>query len=113
MLLSCYRSADVTRDVESQREVLEKQADGLIDSLADKTDELIKVLQGMRGQIQGHQSIIGHIGHKMSHLNEQIGGSIKSIESITHSGGSKTMCYLAAFMMFVMLIFYWMLRMVF
>lgn len=99
----------MTRDAEAQNAMLEQQADDLTSQLDEKVELLKAGVIDIGKLVKDDVRRLNDIEGDMSGVSGMLGGSMKKFEEMMGTGGTKTICYLAIFMVFVFFLFYWML----
>ena len=96
-----HHSNDYTQDM------LIQQNDGLQDELLAKAQQLRMIVTDIGSEVSEHNKILGDMQSNMGKTDSLLGRTLGKLTDMSSSGGSKHMCYMVLFFMFMVFLLYW------
>lgn len=98
------RNARAAQDQTQQ--MLEQHNDSLLDELGSSLDILKSVSLDLSRHIKDDNDMLNQMDDDMDSAGNMMGLTMKRLGDMVNTGGSKHMCYLTAFTLFVFLLVY-------
>ena len=89
--------------------ILEQQNNERIFELSEQVSRLKGLTIDIGNEVREQNSLLDQMGDGFSNVGDMIQGSLRRIGSMLESGGSKHMCYMVGFVVFVVVFLYWMM----
>ena len=88
---------------------MEQKNNELIDQISAKVDILKKGASGLGDIIREDERQLNDIQNSMGSASGLLGQAMGNFDNMMQTGGTKVTCYLACFIFFVFILFYWIL----
>lgn len=95
---------------EANAGIMESQNNDRISELSDQVARLKGLTIDIGNEVREQNSLLDNMGDGFSNTRDMLAGSLARIGTMLESGGAKHMCYLVAFVVFVMVFLYWLVR---
>ncbi|EED91443.1 predicted protein [Thalassiosira pseudonana CCMP1335] len=95
---------------ETNANIMENQNNDRINELSDQVARLKGLTIDIGNEVREQNSLLDNMGEGFSNVGDMLTGSLARIGTMLESGGAKHMCYLVAFVVFVMVFLYWLVR---
>lgn len=89
--------------------IMEQQNNDRISQLSDQVSRLKGLTIDIGNEVREQNSLLDDMGEGFSHTGDLLAGSLRRIGTMLESGGAKHMCYMVAFVVFVMVFLYWLM----
>mmetsp|Transcript_750 Transcript_750/g.1587 ORF Transcript_750/g.1587 Transcript_750/m.1587 type:complete len:151 (-) Transcript_750:30-482(-) len=90
--------------------IMEQQNNDRINELSDQVARLKGLTIDIGNEVREQNSLLDNMGDGFSNVGDMLTGSLARMGSMLERGGAKHMCYLVAFVVFVMVFLYWLVR---
>ena len=90
--------------------IMEQQNNDRINELSDQVARLKGLTIDIGNEVREQNSLLDNMGDGFSNVGDMLTGSLSRMGSMLERGGAKHMCYLVAFVVFVMVFLYWLVR---
>ena len=87
--------------------ILEQQNNERISELSDQVARLKGLTIDIGNEVREQNSLLDTMGDGFLSTRDMLQGSLLRIGTMLESGGTKHMCYMVAFVVFVMIFLYW------
>ncbi|KAL7467783.1 hypothetical protein ACHAXS_008023 [Conticribra weissflogii] len=94
---------------EANANIMEQQNNDRISELSDQVAMLKGLTIDIGNEVREQNSLLDNMGDGFSNTRDLLAGSLQRIGTMLESGGAKHMCYLVAFVVFVMVFLYWLI----
>jgi len=101
------------RDIEGGRfndtnsNILEQQNNERIYELSQQVSRLKGLTLDIGNEVREQNSLLDNMGDGFANAGDMLQGSLRRIGNMLESGGMKHMCYMVAFVVFVVVFLYW------
>jgi hypothetical protein len=92
---------------EYTQDMLMQQNDGLQEDLLMKAQQLRMIVTDIHSEVGEHNKVLGDMQNNMGKTDTLLGRTLGKLTDMGSSGGSKHMCYMALFFMFMVFLLYW------
>jgi blocked early in transport 1 len=89
--------------------ILEQQNNERIFELSEQVSRLKGLTIDIGNEVREQNSLLDQMGDGFSNVGDMLQGSLRRIGAMLESGGSKHMCYMVGFVVFVVVFLYWMM----
>jgi blocked-early-in-transport protein 1 len=89
--------------------ILEQQNNERIFELSEQVSRLKGLTIDIGNEVREQNSLLDQMGDGFTNVGDMIQGSLRRIGTMLESGGSKHMCYMVSFVVFVVVFLYWMM----
>ena len=89
--------------------ILEQQNNERISALGEQVSRLKGLTIDIGNEVRQQNTFLDSMGDGFESTRDLLKGSLLRIGTMLESGGSKHMCYMVAFVVFVVLFLYWMM----
>lgn len=90
--------------------IMEQQNNERISELGDQVARLKGLTINIGAEVEEQNKLLDGMGQGFSSTGDLLSGSLKRIGTMLESGGAKHMMYMVAFVVFVMVALYWMMK---
>mmetsp|Transcript_5078 Transcript_5078/g.8448 ORF Transcript_5078/g.8448 Transcript_5078/m.8448 type:complete len:151 (+) Transcript_5078:139-591(+) len=90
--------------------IMEQQNNDRISELSDQVARLKGLTIDIGNEVREQNSLLDNMGDGFSNVGDMLTGSLGRMGVMLERGGAKHMCYLVAFVVFVMVFLYWLVR---
>lgn len=90
--------------------IMEQQNNERISELSDQVARLKGLTIDIGNEVREQNSLLDNMGDGFSNVGDMLTGSLARMGVMLDRGGAKHMCYLVAFVVFVMVFLYWLVR---
>ncbi len=94
---------------EANRGIMEQQNNERIDELSQQVARLKGLTIDIGNEVREQNSLLDNMGDGFESTRDMLSGSLRRIGTMLESGGAKHMCYMVAFVVFVMVFLYWLM----
>jgi blocked-early-in-transport protein 1 len=104
--------ADVERGggySDTNANILEQQNNERISELSEQVSKLKGLTIDIGNEVREQNSLLDTMGDGFMNTRDMLQGSLVRIGTMLESGGAKHMCYMVAFVVFVVIFLYWMM----
>mmetsp|Transcript_16444 Transcript_16444/g.39356 ORF Transcript_16444/g.39356 Transcript_16444/m.39356 type:complete len:142 (+) Transcript_16444:120-545(+) len=95
---------------EANANIMENQNNDRINELSDQVARLKGLTIDIGNEVREQNSLLDNMGDGFSNVGDMLTGSLARMGVMLERGGAKHMCYLVAFVVFVMVLLYWLVR---
>mmetsp|Transcript_1845 Transcript_1845/g.1756 ORF Transcript_1845/g.1756 Transcript_1845/m.1756 type:complete len:147 (-) Transcript_1845:270-710(-) len=92
---------------EMNANIMEEQNNDRIDELSEQVARLKGLTINIGNEVREQNSFLDNMQDGFANTGDLLAGSLRRIGSMLESGGAKHMCYMVAFVVFVMIFLYW------
>jgi len=92
---------------ETNRNILEQQNNDRIAELSDHVARLKGLTIDIGNEVREQNALLDNMGDGFSNTRDLLQGSLRRIGVMLERGGSKHLCYMVGFVVFVMVFLYW------
>lgn len=92
---------------EANRGIMEQQNNERIDELSQQVARLKGLTIDIGNEVREQNSLLDNMGDGFESTRDLLAGSLRRIGTMLESGGAKHMCYMVAFVVFVIVFLYW------
>lgn len=92
---------------ETNRNIIEQQNNDRISELSDQVARLKGLTIDIGNEVREQNALLDNMGDGFSTTRDLLQGSLRRVGVMLERGGSKHMCYLIGFVVFVMMFLYW------
>mmetsp|Transcript_61708 Transcript_61708/g.72115 ORF Transcript_61708/g.72115 Transcript_61708/m.72115 type:complete len:146 (-) Transcript_61708:565-1002(-) len=92
---------------ETNQNILEQQNNDRISELSDQVARLKGLTIDIGNEVREQNSLLDDMGDGFNSTRDLLAGSLRRIGNMLEQGGSKHMCYMVSFIVFVMFFLYW------
>ena len=89
--------------------IMEQQNNDRISELSDQVSRLKGLTIDIGNEVREQNSLLDDMGEGFASTGDLLAGSLRRIGTMLESGGAKHMCYMVAFVVFVMVFLYWLM----
>ncbi len=89
--------------------ILEQQNNERIYELSEQVARLKGLTIDIGNEVREQNSLLDQMGDGFMNTKDMLQGSMRRIGTMLQSGGSKHMCYMVSFVVFVVVFLYWMM----
>lgn len=89
--------------------ILEQQNNERINELSDQVSRLKGLTIDIGNEVREQNSLLDGMGDGFANTRDLLQNSLRRIGTMLESGGSKHMCYMVAFCVFVMIFLWWLM----
>jgi blocked-early-in-transport protein 1 len=97
------------RNNDTNANILEQQNNERIFELSEQVSKLKGLTIDIGNEVREQNSLLDTMGDGFMNTRDLLQGSLVRIGTMLESGGAKHMCYMVAFVVFVMVFLYWMM----
>ena len=90
-------------------DIMEQQNNDRISELSDQVSRLKGLTIDIGNEVREQNSLLDDMGEGFASTGDLLAGSLRRIGTMLESGGAKHMCYMVAFVVFVMVFLYWLM----
>lgn len=94
---------------ETNASIMEQQNNDRISELSDQVARLKGLTIDIGNEVQEQNSLLDDMGDGFANTRDMLAGSLRRIGTMLETGGAKHMCYMVAFVVFVMVFLYWLM----
>mmetsp|Transcript_22980 Transcript_22980/g.32097 ORF Transcript_22980/g.32097 Transcript_22980/m.32097 type:complete len:158 (+) Transcript_22980:304-777(+) len=87
--------------------IMEQQNNDRINELSDQVARLKGLTIDIGNEVREQNSLLENMENSFGNVGDLLAGSLRRIGTMLESGGAKHMCYMVAFVVFVMVFLYW------
>jgi len=102
---SSLESGHGARDTNTN--IMEQQNNDRINELSDQVARLKGLTISIGNEVREQNSLLDNMENSFGNVGDLLTGSLRRIGTMLESGGAKHMCYMVAFVVFVMVFLYW------
>lgn len=95
---------------EANASILEQQNNDRISELSEQVARLKGLTIDIGNEVREQNSLLDNMGDGFTNVGDMLTGSLARMGIMLERGGAKHMCYLVAFVVFVMMLLYWLVR---
>lgn len=95
---------------EANASIMEQQNNDRINELSDQVSRLKGLTLDIGNEVQEQNNLLDGMGDNFGNVGEMLAGSLQRMGVMMERGGAKHMCYLVAFVVFVMVFLYWLVK---
>jgi blocked-early-in-transport protein 1 len=95
---------------EANANIMEQQNNDRINELSDQVARLKGLTIDIGNEVREQNSLLDNMGDGFSNVGDMLTGSLARMGVMLERGGAKHMCYLVAFVVFVMVFLYWLVK---
>ena len=95
---------------EANAGIMESQNNDRISELSDQVARLKGLTLDIGNEVQEQNRLLDGMGDSFGNVGDMLAGSLQRMGIMLERGGAKHMCYLVAFVVFVMVFLYWLVR---
>ena len=95
---------------EANTSIMESQNNDRISDLSDQVARLKGLTLDIGNEVQEQNNLLDGMGDSFGNVGDMLTGSLQRMGIMLERGGAKHMCYLVAFVVFVMVFLYWLVR---
>ncbi|KAL7448504.1 hypothetical protein ACHAWC_000680 [Mediolabrus comicus] len=95
---------------EANASIMEQQNNDRINELSDQVARLKGLTLDIGNEVQEQNNLLDGMGDNFGNVGEMLAGSLQRMGVMMERGGAKHMCYLVAFVVFVMVFLYWLVK---
>ena len=95
---------------EANASIMEQQNNDRISELSDQVARLKGLTIDIGNEVREQNSLLDNMGDGFTNVGDMLTGSLARMGIMLERGGAKHMCYLVAFVVFVMVLLYWLVR---
>mmetsp|Transcript_25609 Transcript_25609/g.46236 ORF Transcript_25609/g.46236 Transcript_25609/m.46236 type:complete len:147 (-) Transcript_25609:110-550(-) len=89
--------------------IMEQQNNDRISELSDQVSRLKGLTIDIGNEVREQNSLLDDMGEGFSSTGDLLAGSLRRIGTMLETRGGKHMCYMVAFVVFVMVFLYWLM----
>lgn len=97
------------RGSDANSNILEQQNNERVDELADQVALLKGLTIDIGNEVREQNNLLDGIGDGFSNTRDMLQGSLRRIGTMLEEGGSKHMCYMVTFIVFIMVFLWWLM----
>lgn len=90
--------------------IMEQQNNERISELSDQVARLKGLTIDIGNEVREQNSLLDNMGDGFTNVGDMLTGTLARMGVMLDRGGAKHMCYLVAFVVFVMVFLYWLVR---
>ena len=90
--------------------IMEQQNNDRISELSDQVARLKGLTVDIGNEVREQNSLLDNMGDGFTNVGDMLTGSLARMGIMLERGGAKHMCYLVAFVVFVMVFLYWLVK---
>eukprot|EP00591_Stephanopyxis_turris_P012903 CAMPEP_0195518706 /NCGR_PEP_ID=MMETSP0794_2-20130614/13545_1 /TAXON_ID=515487 /ORGANISM="Stephanopyxis turris, Strain CCMP 815" /LENGTH=124 /DNA_ID=CAMNT_0040647727 /DNA_START=212 /DNA_END=586 /DNA_ORIENTATION=+ len=95
---------------ETNSNIMEQQNNDRINDLSDQVARLKGLTLDIGNEVREQNALLDDMGDGFSNTRDMLSGSLRKIGTMLERGGAKHMCYMVAFVVFVMVFLYWVMK---
>ncbi|KJE94031.1 hypothetical protein CAOG_004731 [Capsaspora owczarzaki ATCC 30864] len=95
---------------EHTEHMMESENDRIVGQLSQKIQLLKSLTISIGDEARADNAMLDDMHGDFSSTSNLLGNTMKRLKGITNSGNGRLMCYLVAFVVFVFLVIYWLIR---
>lgn len=95
---------------EANASIMEQQNNDRISELSEQVARLKGLTIDIGNEVREQNSLLDNMGDGFTNVGDMLTGSLARMGMMLERGGAKHMCYLVAFVVFVMVLLYWLVR---
>mmetsp|Transcript_764 Transcript_764/g.1218 ORF Transcript_764/g.1218 Transcript_764/m.1218 type:complete len:129 (-) Transcript_764:208-594(-) len=95
---------------EANANIMESQNNDRISELSDQVARLKGLTLDIGNEVSEQNNLLDGMGDSFGNVGDMLTGSLARMGIMLERGGAKHMCYLVAFVVFVMVFLYWLVR---
>mmetsp|Transcript_4503 Transcript_4503/g.6544 ORF Transcript_4503/g.6544 Transcript_4503/m.6544 type:complete len:132 (+) Transcript_4503:185-580(+) len=95
---------------EANANIMESQNNDRISELSDQVARLKGLTLDIGNEVTEQNNLLDGMGDSFGNVGDMLTGSLARMGIMLERGGAKHMCYLVAFVVFVMVFLYWLVR---
>ena len=95
---------------EANASIMEQQNNDRISELSEQVARLKGLTIDIGNEVREQNSLLDNMGDGFTNVGDMLTGSLARMGIMLERGGAKHMCYLVAFVVFVMVLLYWLVR---
>lgn len=92
---------------EMNANIMEQQNNDRIDELSEQVARLKGLTIDIGNEVRQQNSFLDNMQDGFANTGDLLAGSLQRIGHMLESGGAKHMCYMVAFVVFIMVFLYW------
>ena len=95
---------------EANASIMEQQNNDRISELSEQVARLKGLTIDIGNEVREQNSLLDNMGDGFTNVGDMLTGSLARMGIMLERGGAKHMCYLVAFVVFVMVFLYWLVK---